>query len=288
MSPHAFSLRGGGNSEGVVFKEFSLPRFLAEEDVKPGSQNGYCASRTSLDTFQEGQAVASGTMFSVTALEDIEIQAFEFLSAAFINEQQVEIYTRAGGEYVSVSSKPDQWDLVSTTVGIDSADKLWTMAPRADMTSKINMKKGDSRSFYFTLKSQNLKLLATDNKVRDDLYVEDGRLQINVGVGLRFYPFPQLVDQDRAFQGRIHYQTTDKPCDEWMEESTTTMSFAVNSTARIQDVNVALTKELKDSLENAAILSRLKTVHGLELEDINPQPKDVGESISMKYLAVSL
>jgi hypothetical protein len=173
------------------------------------------------------------------------------------------------------------WTKLSATIAVDSPNGLGAVAPRADMQRSVQMTAGESRSFYFTLKSQHLQVDTPDEGVVTGApFISDDRLQINVGVSLRFYPFPKLVDMDRAFQGKIHYRSIE-PCDQWEESTEITMPFAVNATGDIRDVNAALTNGFADVLDSEAILSRLKNLHGLRLDGLDAKNKGTrGELVS--------
>ena len=86
--------------------------------------DGFCMVRTSLDNLYSGSLVASGTMFSVTAKEYIEILSFEFSNLPSDNDLEVDIYTCSGTECISVSNGPMQWTKLSATIAVDSPNGL--------------------------------------------------------------------------------------------------------------------------------------------------------------------
>jgi hypothetical protein len=127
-------------------------RFL-EGEVDLFGTGGVCQLRTSLDTEYSGTSFATGTMFAVTAKQAIEVESFEFANLPTDSEEtlEVEIYTRQGGDYLSVTDQPNQWTLISKTTAVDSPDGIGLIAPRPDVLRSVQMNQGESRSFYFTL-----------------------------------------------------------------------------------------------------------------------------------------
>jgi hypothetical protein len=218
-------------------------------------------------------------MFSVTAKESVEIISFEFASFSIGNDLQVEVYTIQGADYLSVNDQADRWIMIGKTeAAIETIDGLGMIVPRADMLRAIQMLPGDTRSFYFTLKSQHLKLEGNNGATTGQLQLEDDMLQLNVGVSLRVYPFPELVDMDRSFQGKIHYHSF-QPCDDFSLESTDAVfSFASNSDD-IGAVNLTLTDGLRDMLQDDPELERYTQVHGLQLQTLQAKSRGVGSKL---------
>jgi hypothetical protein len=250
-------------------------RFL-EGEVDLFGIGGVCQLRTSLDTEYSGTSFATGTMFAVTAKEAIEVESFEFANLPTDSEKtlEVEIYTRQGGDYLSVTDQPNQWTLISKTTAVDSPDGIGLIAPRPDVLRSVQMKQGDSRSFYFTLKSQHLQVESPNNGKLEtgNPYISDDYLQIDVGVSFRSYPFPFSVDADRAFQGKIHYRAL-QDCQKLVMSTELIFPFVVTKHADVQDIDRALTNGFVELLQEEATLIRWTQTHGLALYTVEPKNK---------------
>jgi hypothetical protein len=85
-----------------------------------------------------------------------------------------------------------------------------------------------------------------------------------------------MVDMDRSFQGKIHYQSF-QPCDEFFFESTEAVfSFAANVNVNdIREVNSAPTNVFRDMFQDDPVLERYTQVHGLQLETVQAKPKGI-------------
>jgi hypothetical protein len=217
-------------------------------------------------------------MFSVTAKESVEIISFEFANFPSGDDLQVEVYTIQGADYLSVQDQADKWILIGKTeAAIETIDGLGMIVPRADMLRAIQLLAGETRSFYFTLKSQYLKTEGNDGAT-GQLQLEDDMLQLNVGVSLRTYPFPALVDMDRSFQGKIHYHSF-QPCDDFDLESTEAVFSFVSESNDIGEVSLALTDGLGDMFQDDPELERYTQVHGLQLQTVQAIPRGIASKL---------
>lgn len=259
--------------------ETSTPDQLVE--LVPG-QKEQCQVTTYIDSLEstnvEGSLISTGTMFSVTAIESIEILSFEFSHSKVDGDLGIEIYTLAGSDYKSQRKNKDAWKLLSATgmKGVPSSDKgeKWKIAPRAEMKESVVMASGETRSFYFSLLSQHLLLM--ENKLTNSVYKEDSKLRVNSGIGVRARNFPDTTDDDNlAFQGRIHYRST-AACTTLTQTTTKVqVPFVVDSTAVPSSTAVYQTEfenMIKTAAENtASALARWQTNDGLQMISFSPQ-----------------
>jgi hypothetical protein len=238
-------------------------RSLAER-VELSGNGGQCKLRDSIEHYQ-GDTVATGTMFSVRAKQNIQIISFEFADLPVDKDLEVEIYTRAGGDYLSVVDQADQWTLIGATTAVPGPDGLGAIAPRADMLqNSISMAFDEIRSFYFTLKSQHLQV--DDSKgTTDTTFASDDLLELNVGVSLPSYPFDAQIDRDRAFQGKIHYKAI-QACANFGTSTKVTIAWAVGPKAEVRDVNEVFTDGILKVMEEDPRLRVMVDSHGLSLD----------------------
>lgn len=247
-------------------------RELLGTGVELDAVEGTCQLRTSLDTLYVGTANAQGMMFAVTALEDIEILAFEFASFGATNPIEVEIYTRQGTDILDADFRKQQgWVQISAAMAQPSPDGLGSISPRAEMLRSLQMLTGEQRSIYISLNSQNLQVEEGAGTTGDRM-LDDGRLQLDVGGSLRSGPFPSTIDKNRGFQGRIHYRTIE-PCVNFNTETDVVFQFAINSTAEIIDANKAFSDGFVQIIDEEPALTRFKEAHGLSLTRAQGQDK---------------
>jgi len=145
---------------------------------------------------------------------------------------------------------------------------LGMIAPRADMLQNIQVGSGNSVSFYFTLKSQNLQV-EDENSITNAPILEDGNLVLNGGVSLRRYPFPRQVDNHRGFQGKIHYRALQE-CSNLPVVTELHFGFATEANVDIRDANEALTSGIMEWLRDDPQFSRWARLHGLSLSQVVP------------------
>jgi hypothetical protein len=252
----------------------SFDRNLREVDLMPNSKD-QCELTSHVDTITSGETtIATGTMFAVTAKGALDILSFEFSHASSDQDLRVEIYTITGSDYQSVRNNRQAWTLLSQTTAAaspDEGDEAVKIAPRADIDDSsynLKMSAGESRSFYFTLKSQHLRLEeSSDSKslTTGAQYFSDSMLQIDVGIGIPTRDFPDTPeDTDRAFQGRIHYRTI-QGCSNFMTTSKISMPFAVSPVLVPSDTNDIFQKAFQDLLITEEIFGKWALNHELQL-----------------------
>eukprot|EP00980_Cylindrotheca_fusiformis_P026645 scaffold16771_cov99-Cylindrotheca_fusiformis.AAC.2 len=246
-------------------------RLQEDKDVSlVANSAGQCQISTLLQTPSSSSPdVATGVMFSVTAKQDIEITAFEFDHFKSEVDLHVKIYTLQGSDYLSNRNQPGAWTFVNESTGVESpddGDEEIMIAPRADIKVPLIVNAGQSRSFYFSLRSQHLKLdkssLATGQP-----YASDSMLQTNVGIGIRQGNFPNSNDDfNRAFLGRIHYQSIES-CSNFPSQTVSVIRVAVNPTAIPQSPNNVFRSAFSQLLDGQANWVRWKENQGLQLSN---------------------
>lgn len=216
-------------------------------------------------------SIATGSMFAVIAKDNIEILSFEFESFASDEEVEVEIFTLEGDNYLDESSNPNAWTLLSQTTAIkspDEGDGSFMIAPRADMKTSIPLRRGEARSFYVSLRtSDDLRLLQSTDKKRlltGQEFYSDSMLRTDVGVGMRSGSFGDSIVMDRAFQGRIHYRST-QDCQDFAVQSQFVLTFAVSASMLADEFQLALKAEFQAIMGEGSKWVRWKELHGLEL-----------------------
>lgn len=245
---------------------------------------GQCQMTTHLDTVSsEASKLATGTMFSVTAKESIEILSFEFAYFATSSDSDddlvVEIYTREGNDYLSVRETPEEWTLVTDyrTIGVESPDEKddnIMIVPRVDMySSALTVNVGKSRSFYLTLKSQNLRLKQQPGGSTGKEYIKDNILGTNVGIGVRLADFGTEIEKNQAFQGRIHYRKI-SDCNKYMDSSQIVFPFVIDSTFAPQDPTAAFQSALKKLFDGEKAWTQWTENHNLELASLEVVSKE--------------
>jgi hypothetical protein len=237
--------------------------------IRTEGQDYQCQIDTTLSPSSTSRIVATGIMFSVTAKQSIEFLSFEFEHFPFDGDLQK--------EYLNYRNHPQQWTLVSETTGVespDSKDENIMIVPRADMAASVPLllNAEESRSFFFTLKSQHLQLDQPSSVTTGQEYLSDNMLQVNTGIGIRLANFPTSQDDwNRAFAGTIHYRSIANCTDFWTETQimllvvveTTNASPVSSSTAKVM-----FRKAFAQLLNNDVTLHRWRTSHGLQLTDL--------------------
>lgn len=251
-----------------------MSRELAVEAVL--NQPGKCQVTTKLGSPSAlSTTIATGTMFSVTAKQDIEILSFEFAHFPTGSDIEVEIYTLVGKDYVSQRSTPSAWTKWSEAITVDSPDQNdenINIVPRAAMSNAISMKASESRSFYFSLKSQHLKLENSSNGktlMTGQVYFSDNFLSTDVGIGVRLGGFPNTQDDsNRGFQGRIHYRAI-QPCSELLGQTQSVIRAVVPSSALPQSVNSVFLSAFTNKLNARADWKLWTETEGLNLNSVS-------------------
>lgn len=218
--------------------------------------------------------IAAGTMFSVTAKQNIEILSFEFAHFPFTSDLEVEIFMIDGKDYVSNRYTPSAWTKLSQTTSVDSpdaGDDDINISPRADMAQSVVMKAAESKSFYFSLRSQHLKLEPSSTGkplTTGSVYFSDNFLSTDVGIGVRLSGFPNTQDdQDRGFQGRIHYRVI-QSCSELLGQTQSMVKAVVPTSAVPQAPNTVFLTAFTEHLNKRVDWKRWTETEGLRLNGV--------------------
>jgi len=224
--------------------------------------------------------IATGTMFSVTAKQNIEILSFEFAHFPFTADLEVEIYVINGKDYVANRNTPSAWTKLSQTTSVDSpdaGDDDINIAPRADMTQAVVMNAAESKSFYFTLRSQHLKLEPSSTGkplATGQVYFSDNFLSTDVGIGVRVGGFPNTPDDsNRGFQGRIHYRVI-QSCSELLGQTQSVVKAVVPSSAVPQSADAVFLTAFTDHLNTRVDWKRWTETEGLRLNAVSATVAD--------------
>lgn len=219
-------------------------------------------------------SIATGTMFSVTAKQNIEILSFEFLHYPYNSDIELEIYMITGKDYVSVRNNPSAWTKLSSATTVDSPDEgegEMNIAPRAAMTQSVILDAAQSVSFYFTLKSQHLKLepSASNKPLTTGLeYFSDNFISADVGIGVRLASFPTTPDdQDRGFPGRIHYRAI-QSCSELLGQTQSVVKAVVPSSAVPSSPNTVFLTAFQNHLNTRVDWQLWAAAEGLKLNSV--------------------
>ena len=111
-----------------------------------------------LDSLWSGGLKASGTMFGLVAKEDINITAFDFHTTLKGTEEYMEVY-EMDDSHIGSEQNETAWRSVALNLSIESKGR--GEGTRVQLPSKIQMKKGETKSIYLTLKnSEELRYTA--------------------------------------------------------------------------------------------------------------------------------
>ena len=235
--------------------------------------DGDCEVSSFLNASYVGDRASSGTMFTLTAKQDIEVLTFEF--AHFeedVDGQDVEVYVKTGPNFLEAVGDRTQWQEMAQTTAYLSPEMIGaSVVPRADVRS-VKMFAGQQLSFYITLKEIRMKMSVTEldsGLSTGDPYLADEFLEVSVGVGLRDYPFPDFSDIDRVFHGAIYYQAI-QSCSKFESlEDVIVMVFAVDDLeADASGLIEALSDSITTYIHEYVELRRMEASHGLVLDAI--------------------
>jgi hypothetical protein len=255
----------------------SRRRELGKGDVVLSDELG--CQQTTLVEFPSSlsTSTATGSMFTVTAKDNIEILSFEFESSSSNEEVEVDIFTLEGKNYLDATSNPIAWTRLSQTTAFKSPDKgdgSFMIAPRADMLTSIPLTTGESRSFYITLQTSDDLILmqstAENRLLTGQEFHSDSMIRTDVGIGILSGGFGDSVVMDRAFQGRIHYRSL-QDCQDFAVTSQFMVPLAVHPSTGSDDFRFALKEAFKDIMAEGAKWGRWNELHGLELLRIEPE-----------------
>ena len=104
-----------------------------------------------LDSMWSGGLKSSGAMFGVVAKEDINITAFDFHTTLMGEEgfQYMEVY-EMDGSHIGSEQDESSWRIVARNIPVECKGR--GEATRISLPSKIQMKQGEVKSIYLTLK----------------------------------------------------------------------------------------------------------------------------------------
>ena len=275
--------------------ELEPPRALRGRDVEiDNASENTCRWMDCLNstTYGRGNRVASGVMFSVTAKQTLEILSLEIDHYTFDGDLEVEIFTRPGADYIHVFSDPAEWIMVAQTPIIRAPEGTGSIVPRSAFQS-IQMAAGETLSFYVALTTHHLKLSATSDSedvsgnnylTTGDTYASDDFLQINVGIALRTFKFPETtLDLDAAFRGVFHYQAV-QSCTAFTPAITSmVLKFAVQDGVDVRSSDFL--NAFMDLFSTEPQLFEFTKFHGLQIDQL--QAIDMGLSSLCGNLIVS-
>jgi hypothetical protein len=270
------------------------PRALRGRDVEiDNASENTCRWMDCLNTtyFGRGNRVASGVMFSVTAKQTLEILSLEIDHYTFDGDLQVEIFTRPGAEYIHAFNNPEEWIMVAQTSIISAPEGIGSIVPRSAFPT-IQMAAGEILSFYVTLTTQHLKLSAASdsedgnskNLTTGDAYVSDEFLQIDMGIALRTFKFPDTtLDFNAAFRGAIHYQAVQSCTASTPAITSMVLKFAVQDGVHVPSTDFV--NAFVNLFSTEPQLVEFTKLHGLQINKL--QATDVGVSSVCGNLIVS-
>ena len=153
-----------------------------------------------LETLISGENGSYGSMFNIRAKEDILISSLDFY-CDLDKSVTYEVYTKHG-TYVGYENSPDDWTMIST--GSIQSQGLLSPTKIEDFEEKIIMDASETRAFYVTLRTPDLRY-TTNIGTEGDVFVEDDNLEILIGVGIGAYPFGEFNFRPRVYNGAVHY-----------------------------------------------------------------------------------
>jgi hypothetical protein len=258
-------------------RKASRRRILGKVDVVLSDELGCQLNNLVEFTSSLSTSISTGSMFTVTAKDNIEILSFEFESVSSNEEVKVDIFTLEGENYLNATSDPYAWTRLSQATAFkspDEGDGSFMIAPRADMRTSIPLTTGEARSFYITLQtSDDLVLLqstAEKTLVTGQEFYSDSMMRTDVGIGILSGGFGDSVVMDRAFQGRIHYRSL-QDCQDFAVTSQFIVPFAVRASTGSDIFQFSLKEAFEDMMTEGANWVRWNELHGLELLRIIPE-----------------
>jgi len=284
-----------GNDRVLFEEEHTTPRSLLFDQVTKLS-GIECRLTTSLRAGYKGWNTASGIMFTIQPLKEIELVTLEFptfenfgsSSSSPSKARKVQVYYREG-TFSGVMNDSSAW-----TVLADTSAQLISPLPPPDTTNpsgldmgaivpandfkSISLKAGQIYSIYIagdvsssSPKETLLKVKPADNLV-GDVYIENDSLQVQTGVRLKGSSFPTMFDEPADFNGVLHYRAN-KSCTDSTLITTTevVLEFAVNEDPTSQvmgSLRNAVQSTLSEWISTNENLSRYSKEDMLKLEGI--------------------
>ena len=184
----------GGNylGQGSSFTTPSISQptvFWAEEGPPPV---------TPLPTTFIGGNTNDGNMFSVTAIENINITGFDgHISSG--SSSNIEIYYKKGS-YIGYENNASAWHFLGVANGVNGMGiGIPTPYP---LSLNLMIPAGNTYSFYITSNSNSLNY--SYGTAEGSVFAADGNLQVKEGIAIT-YPFGATL-QPVQWNGIIHYQ----------------------------------------------------------------------------------
>jgi hypothetical protein len=232
---------------------------------------------------------AVGTVFTMSATQEIQIISFEFdfildstadLSSSSSSSWEVEVYSFVG-DYIPFTNQSkvwnrDEWEDRATATAVLSPDGKYAILPVIESHPMV-MSAYTLYSFYITFKdplsTMKIRLSQAVAPMVDNVVTTDDILQIHVGSSMTSYPFPDISTPGSIFHGVVHYQVTQE-CNatEFLTESEIVLEFAVNEEQQTQDILTILTSAVEDATKAFIILTpdliRYTKFHDLSLDSV--------------------
>jgi len=150
----------------------------------------------------DGGSGAIGAMFSVKALNNLEIYSFDFYSARNGNDQ-VQVYTRPG-PYASFEFDESAWTLIHDDPNVE-LERRSQVTPLGEFDSSVPISAGSVQSFFVYAPR---KVMYNGGTSEGQLFSSDGNLEFYEGIGLtaKFDGDGSDIYSPRVFRGTIRYR----------------------------------------------------------------------------------
>jgi hypothetical protein len=153
--------------------------------------------------FNSGGFVADGTMFKVTASQNIFITGF---TGNITGSGTVAVYVKDGA-YNGSETVAGDWTLLGTPTVAGNGANVPTFIPFL-ITYPITA--GSTKSFYITGTNTGAEFLYSTGTGEGNLLAADANLSIYEGIGIE-YPFVDTIYNPGVWNGIIHYGTSYTP-----------------------------------------------------------------------------
>jgi len=160
-----------------------------------------------LSTTLDGGNRGTGCVFTVTAKQWVKLLGVDIHTNMLNESVEVEIWTRLGS-YERHAKNMDGWERIAYAKVIGQGEGVLTSIDYNDFDA-VEMLSGQFRSFYVTLKTNNL--LYSNGIKSGAEFRSDDALIINEGLGIYSYPLSQeaSIYHPRVYNGNIHYTILD-------------------------------------------------------------------------------
>mmetsp|Transcript_27763 Transcript_27763/g.41045 ORF Transcript_27763/g.41045 Transcript_27763/m.41045 type:complete len:1335 (-) Transcript_27763:104-4108(-) len=160
-----------------------------------------------LTTFDENNK-AYGNMFTVRALSDITMTAMDIHTSS-VDMISVEVWTKTGSFAGSEDNSTD-WTLIVKEEKLQGYGLLAQTPIPEGMFQAVNIKAGESQSFFVTLYSEDLRYTNADDDEMGTVFVSNEELEFFVGAAFGIpegdaIPFGGQEFENRIFNGVLHY-----------------------------------------------------------------------------------